>query len=497
MSLIEIENLTFGYASSPETVFEGLNLRLDSNWRLGLVGRNGRGKSTLLGLMSGQLKPNKGRVRAPGLRPGAFPPPVEQESAITREILRALAPQAQDWEIEREARLLGLAESVISRPFYTLSGGERVKVLLISLFLQNGVYPLLDEPTAHLDLEARQCVSKYLSCKQGFLLVSHDRDFLDGCVDHILALNKTGPEICNGNFAIWHAEKQARDRAEQAENQRLMREIGRLNQAASRTATWSDKVEASKQGTRNSGLRPDKGYIGHKSAKMMQRAQSIEARKRAAAKEKAALLKDIERADPLKLTPLRYRSDTLLRVEGVSICYPGAAPLAAVSFALHNGARLALRGGNGAGKTSLLQLLAGKAVPHAGRVRLGSGLLLSYVPQRTDGLTGKPLDYARALGLDQTRFLTILRKLDFERALFERDMEGYSQGQKKKVLLAQSLSQDAHAYLWDEPLGYIDLFSRVQLEELILGFCPTLLFVEHDGAFLRAIATEEIWMGKG
>jgi lincosamide and streptogramin A transport system ATP-binding/permease protein len=253
-------------------------------------------------------------------------------------------------------------------------------------------------------------------------------------------------------------------------------------------------VEATKQGTKNSGIKPDKGYIGHKSAKMMQRAKSIEARRSAAIEEKSALLHDVERADPLKLTPLIYRSATLLTLEEVSIRYPGNEPTPPISFVLQSGARMALRGRNGSGKSSLLRLIGGEDVPHQGCVHLGSGLILSYVPQRTDCLSGKPLDYAHNLGIDETRFLTILRKLDFERALFERDMEGYSQGQKKKVLLAQSLSRDAHAYLWDEPLGYIDLFSRIQLQELILRFAPTLLFVEHDGAFLRAVATEEVWL---
>ncbi len=494
MALIEIANLTFGYEGSYETVFENLGLRLDSGWRLGLVGRNGRGKSTLVGLLSGELQPQGGRISAQGVYMAAFPPRITQEEALTLDLLQSLAPEAADWQFFREAGLLGLDTRALYRPLATLSGGERVKALLIPLFLREGCYPLLDEPTANLDLEARRAVAQYLRGKRGFLLVSHDRDFLDGCVDHILALNKTGPEICAGDFSTWYGEKQARDRAEQGQNERLLQEIGRLGQAARRTAAWSDKVEAGKWAGKDAEAKPDRGYIGHKSAKMMQRAKAIEARRSAALEEKAGLLKDIERADPLKLAPLTYHSATLLSLEGISICYPGGEPTTPLSFRLQNGDRLALRGPNGSGKSSLLRLIAGEAVPHEGRLRLSGGLLLSYVPQRTEGLRGKPLDYARALGLDETRFLTILRKLDFDRGLFERDMEGYSQGQKKKVLLAQSLGRDAHAYLWDEPLGYIDLFSRIQIQELILRFSPTLLFVEHDAAFLRAVATEEVWV---
>ena len=117
---------------------------------------------------------------------------------------------------------------------------------------------------------------------------------------------------------------------------------------------------------------------------------------------------------------------------------------------------------NGAGKSTLLRLLAGQAVPYTGQVVRAPGLRVSYVPQDTGGLSGTVQDYAAACGVDLTQMLTLLRKLDFPRALFSRDMAGYSAGQKKKVLLARSLCERAHLYLWDEPLNYIDVFSRMQ-----------------------------------
>ena len=147
---------------------------------------------------------------------------------------------------------------------------------------------------------------------------------------------------------------------------------------------------------------------------------------------------------------------------------------------------------NGTGKTSLLRLLMGEELEHTGLLRRGSGLVISYVPQRADHLSGLPADFARAQGVDRTQFFTILRKLDFSRALLERDMAGYSAGQKKKVLLAASLCQSAHLYIWDEPLNYIDLFSRIQLEELILQYRPTMVFVEHDRTFREHVATAAV-----
>ena len=151
----------------------------------------------------------------------------------------------------------------------------------------------------------RSLVSRYLrELDRGFLLVSHDRAFLDGCTDHILALNQTGPELVRGTFTSWFRDKEDRDRGELARNEKLKGEIRRLEQAARRTSDWSDKVERTKYGSKNSGLRPDRGFIGHKSAKMMQRAKNIESRQQNAIQEKAGLLQDVERADSLKLAQI-------------------------------------------------------------------------------------------------------------------------------------------------------------------------------------------------
>ena len=488
MSQITIQNLNFTYDGDHTPVFEGLNLQLDTNWKLGLVGRNGRGKTTLLRLLAGELD-GRGTVslRQSCLR---WPKSVADPDRRTLDILLEGVTPEDEWKIYRELSLLGLSEEILDRPFSTLSGGEQTRALLAALFLDEGAYPMIDEPTNHLDGPGRALVADYLkNLDRGFLLVSHDRAFLDGCVDHILALNPTGPELVRGTFSSWFKDKEDRDRGETARNEKLREEIRRLEQAAKRTSGWSDRVEQTKYGSKNSGLRPDRGFIGHKSAKMMQRAKNIEDRQQRAIEEKSALLKDIERADSLKLTPLAHHSGRLLEGRDLSVSYPGMDGKP-VRFTLNQGERLCLDGGNGSGKTSLLRLVLGEEVPHTGTLFRASGLKISYVPQRADHLRGDPVSWAEGQGIDVTRFLTILRKLDFSRALFERDMGEYSAGQQKKVLLAASLCQSAHLYVWDEPLNYIDLFSRIQIEELLLQYQPTLIFVEHDRIFREKIATE-------
>ena len=153
---------------------------------------------------------------------------------------------------------------------------------------------------------------------------------------------------------------------------------------------------------------------------------------------------------------------------------------------------MALCGPNGCGKSSILKLLCGQDIPCTGTLETARGLTVSYVPQDAAGLRGGLRDYAAGYGIDESLFMTILRKLGFARVQFEKDMGDYSAGQKKKVLLARSLCQSAHLYVWDEPLNYIDVLSRIQLEELLTAFRPTLLFVEHDRVFCEKVATKTV-----
>ncbi len=415
---------------------------------------------------------------------------------MTMEVLQEAAPLAEEWELLRETGLLGVEAEALYRPFSTLSNGERTKALLGALFCGEEKYLLIDEPTNHLDAQGRRAAAEYLRRKRGFLLVSHDRSFLDGCVDHVMVLNKTGVEVQSGNFSSWWENKRRRDEFEQARNRHLQKEVGRLRQAAAQTSRWSDKVEATKKGTRTAGLRPDRGYIGHKSAKMMQRAKSIEDRRQRALEEKAGLLKDLERAETLKLRPLTARG-RLLDARGLSLFYGERRVCGPLDLQLEPGQRIALNGSNGCGKSTLLRFLLGEEITSAGTLVKLSGLTVSYVPQDTSHLRGRLRDYIRQSGVEEPLLLAILRKLDFPREQFEKNMEDWSAGQRKKVLLARSLCDSAHLYIWDEPLNYIDVWSRMQIEELLLAFQPTMLFVEHDETFRQRIATEVITISCG
>ncbi|EFM12152.1 ABC transporter related protein [Paenibacillus curdlanolyticus YK9] len=490
MSLINVTNLTFAYDGSYDNIFEDVSFQLDTDWKLGFTGRNGRGKTTFLNLLQGKYE-FQGTISA-NVSFEYFPFQIEDRAKLTEHIVSDIVPDYLHWMLMRELSLLKVSEDVLYRPFDSLSNGEQTKVMLAALFLKENSFLLIDEPTNHLDIHARKIVSQYLNSKSGFILVSHDRAFLDRCVDHILSINKTNIDIQRGNFSDWWENKQRQDNYELAENEKLKKDVKRLSEAAKRTSNWSDEVEKTKNGTRNSGSKVDKGYVGHKAAKMMKRSKSIEQRQQSAIDEKSQLLRNVEKADQLKIKQLPYHNRLLAEFDHVSIYYGEKKVTSDLTFTIEQGERIALSGQNGSGKSSIIKLLCGEDIPHTGTLRKGSQLKISYVSQDTSHLQGNLTDYARAHGIDESLFKSILRKLDFARVQFEKDIASFSGGQKKKVLLAKSLCESAHLHIWDEPLNFIDVISRMQIEELLLEYAPTILFVEHDSEFCKNIATKVV-----
>lgn len=499
MSLIQAENLTFYYDGSFGNIFEGASFRIDTDWKLGLVGRNGRGKTTLLKLLQREFE-YKGTIKSDVVF-DYFPYSISNTQRETMEVMEEMAPDFELWKVCKELTLLDVDAGVLYRSFSTLSYGEQTKVMLAVLFSSDEHFLLIDEPTNHLDREARAIVMEYLKSKKGFILVSHDRHFVDGCVDHIMAINKAQIEVVKGNFSSWWENKEKRDNYEKAENERLKKDIKRLEQASKQAGCWADEVESTKIGHRFSKVEKSielRSYIGEKSKRMQRRRKNLEARQEKNIDEKKGLLKNLEQTEDLKLFPQLYHKKRLITLEDVSISYGNSRICEHMNMVIEQGDKIALQGKNGCGKSSIIKLIQmehkmdEKELHYTGKVQIASGLTISYVSQDTSWLKGGLREFAHQHGLEEHLFLAMLRKLDFHREQFYKSMEEQSQGQKKKILLAKSLCEKAHIYIWDEPLNFIDIFSRMQIVELIKQYNPTMLFVEHDQYFSEEIATKKI-----
>ena len=490
MAQINVQNLTFSYEGNSENIFENVNLIFDTDWKLGLIGRNGRGKTTFLNLLLGKYI-YSGKITK-SVNVDYFPFEVSDKNKPTLDVIASVYPDYELWKIIKNLNELELDDGCIYQEFNTLSNGEQTKVLLATLFSKDNNFLLIDEPTNHLDYNSREAVKKFLNKQKGFILVSHDRNFIDNCVDHIISINKRSIDIQKGNFTTWWDNKTNQDNFEIMQNEKIKKDIARLNESARQAMLWSDKVEKTKNGTKISGVKADKGAIGHKAAKMAKRSKVIESRINKAIIEKSKLLNNIEEQSELFFNSEKLSGNKWIELKDVSIYYNEKCVLKNISFNVEKGDRVAICGKNGGGKTSILKLMLGEPIKHSGTLYKSNKLKISYISQKYDWLDGTLINFASCNNLDKTKFLTMLTKLGFNRSQFDICINNFSEGQKKKVLIAKSLCEEANIYVWDEPLNYIDVISRIQIENLIKESNITLIFVEHDIAFINNLATKII-----
>ncbi len=539
MAQIQVTNVTFGYEGSIDNIFENISFTIDTDWKLGFIGRNGKGKTTFLNLLLGKYE-YQGNIQTSAMF-DYFPYKISEAwmQLCCADFLEELSPGCESWRVLCEMDKLKVSSEVLYRPFVTLSHGERTKVMLAILFSRDNYFLLIDEPTNHLDAHSRECVKEYLQEKKGFILVSHDRDLLDACIDHVLVLNRETIEVQKGNFSSWWENKEKTDAFHRAENEKHKKEIGKLHKAAEQVGAWADKNEKTKIGfdpvKEHDRFMGTRAYIGAKTKKMQSRVKQMEKRMEREISEKEGLLKDIENPVDLKLMPMQHHKELLVSAKKYGMAYAAGGAdggngsekeissveckksggfhevLREFDFELRQGERVFLKGENGCGKSSFIKAILarcagqqnkdvwipeawGRNVQESGELTVAGGLIISYIHQDTSQLSGKLTDFCRERELDESLFKAILRQLDFDRVQFTKRMEDFSEGQKKKVLIAAGLLKRANLYIWDEPLNYVDVFSRMQIENLILRYQPTMLVVDHDVRFQEKIATRVVEM---
>lgn len=483
MSNIIIKELSFSYDTASDAVFDNVSLNLDSSWKLGLVARNGKGKTTFLKILAGQLD-YKGNINTT-VHFEYFPYGINNTNQYVIEIIKEQLPLIEDWQITKELNLLNIHDKEYQL-FNTLSMGEQSKVKLLIMFLKENNFLLIDEPTNHLDYQTRNDLAAYLKNKSGYILVSHDRHFLNQTTDHILSINKETITLEQGNYDTFAQNKKNKLKHELNQNDKLNKEIDKLTKSAMQTKDWSNQVENSKYASKNKGTELkknlDKGFIGAKSAKMMKRSIQSKNRIDESIAQKQGLLKDVEKIDELTLKYQPYHKNILFD-DTINISYDNQRVVSNLHLRIKNSDRIALIGPNGAGKSSIIKYL----IQH-----LNPNIKVGYLHQDNSVLKGSLDDYIVDNKLDNTLIKTLLRKLGFDRIMFEKDLNEYSAGQKKKLSLAHILSQEANLYLFDEALNFLDIDTRIQIENMLTKNEVTMVIVEHDQTFIDKVANQII-----
>lgn len=356
MSSIKVSDVSFRYEDSSNNIFNNLNLDLDSSWKLGLVGRNGRGKTTFLNLLQEKLV-GRGEIQTK-LNFSYYPIRIKNPTNIT---LYELQDQVmfEEWRLERELNLMHVDSNLIWQPFNTLSGGEQTKILLALSFIDQNSFPLIDEPTNHLDKESRQAICKYLTKHhRGYIVVSHDRNFLNQVTDHVLAIENTEIHLYQGNYATYEQIKEGRDEFNREKNEKLAGEIKTLHNQKEQFYHWAQKIEARKnlgqktQYILNRRARINKAAVGHAAAKMMKKSITSRNRMDKKIEEKEGLMVNIEDIPKLTMNFQSNYHSTLLETRGLGLKVGNKHLFSNLNLIVKNHGIVALEGKNGSGKST-------------------------------------------------------------------------------------------------------------------------------------------------
>lgn len=489
--------------------------------RIGLVGRNGEGKSTLLNILAGTLQPTEGSVTwKKGSRIGLLEQSPDEPDELTveqlmlavfseltamQEHLAKMEKLMEDASPEEMDRLLArygtLQDEFIQRGGYELdmkidqvlnglkikqlkyerwghlSGGEKTKIGLAKLLLQQPDLLLLDEPTNHLDLDAIEWLGAFISYYKGtIVLVSHDRYFLDETVTHIWELDQGDLIQYSGNYSSYIKEREARLLVEFQQYQDQQKKIQKMKETIKRLKEWANRANPP-----NAGM--------HRQAKSMEKALArIEILDRPVLEKKQMAL-DF-RMDK------RSGKDVVL-LEEVWKGFGERILFHEISMHVRYGERAAIVGANGSGKTTLLNMIMGKEPVDAGEVKLGSGLSIGYLSQHTLEMDNNRTiieEFRDAVAVSEYEARPLLAKFLFFGNMVFQPVRQLSGGERMRLRLAQLMHQHHNLLILDEPTNHLDLEAKEVMEEALSEFPGTLIAVSHDRYFLDKMFPVTYWL---
>lgn len=481
MSLISLQDVTLGFGGPP--LLENVNLQIERGEMVGLLGRNGMGKSTLLKLLNGDLSPQFGLVtRQQNLRVAYMPQEVRQEltGTVTALVSAGLDPEPGTPAPEEHWHRQLQVEQVISRmqlepaaQFETLSAGLKRRVLLARGLVRTPDLLLLDEPTNHLDIESIDWLENFLKRWGGTLVfVTHDRVFLQKLSTRIIELDRGRLFDWDCDYPTFIQRKEAMLSAEAGQNVLFDKKLAQEEQ-------WIRKgIEARR--TRNEG--------------------------RVRALKRLRELRRERRENPGRLR-MQIQGDQrsghlVIEAQGVGFAYGGRPVVRDFSTTIQRGDKVGIIGPNGSGKTTLLRLLMGELAPQQGSVEHGTNLEVAYFDQLRAQLddnksilenVGQGSDTVTINGRPRN-IVGYLEDFLFTRDRIRAPISMLSGGERNRLLLARLFARPANLLVMDEPTNDLDIESLEILEDLLLEFPGTLLLVSHDRAFLNNLVTSTLVM---
>lgn len=521
---------------STHTILKDIYFSVNAGDRVGLIGPNGCGKTTLLRILAGEETPDQGAITfsRPDLRIGYLPQgfqpgPGESAGDVLKKVLGSVEeaeaelarlaaaiskdPQDENLQEDYDAALqrlqslsssrnpapvlnaLGLGDIGLDTPASILSGGQKTRLGLALVLLGEPQALLLDEPSNHLDIEMLEWLEDWLADFPGAaLIVSHDRTFLDRTVNRILDIDpeKHSLREYSGNYSAYLEQYLAEREQQMGAYKDQVYEIRRMKQDIARTKQQSLRVELTTT-SRQPGVRRYAKKVARKAKSREKKLDRfLESSDRVEKPKESWQMK-------LEFNAPDHKSGHVLTLEKLAVGYPGHGPLLQnLNLHVRGGQRIVMTGPNGAGKTSLLRTIAGQVEPHSGQVRVATGLRMGYMTQEQEFVDPElnALEMVQSLApLNETDARSFLHYFLFDGDDPLRPASNLSYGERARLVLALLAAQGSNFLLLDEPINHLDIPSRARFERALSGFDGAVLAVVHDRYFIERFA-DEVWLVK-
>lgn len=481
-------NISYSYDNQP--IFDRVNLKVGDKEKIGLVGPNGVGKTTLLKIMAGLFKPHDGKVDVATKKLSYLPQEfsVEQLSETPSRYLEAGKSNERQSLVKKLFSELQLDLNLQEKALGNLSGGERAKVALIKLLLTDYDLYLLDEPTNNLDQIGLERLEKFvINSDASFVIISHDRKFLDRTVGKVVEVigETRNTKIYAGNYSDYWRQKQADLENQWEKYQDYRDKVASLESSIVAKKEWA--VRGQNKPIQSDNDKFIRGKAKDYASGLARAAKNIEKRKER--------LEEDSVDKPKFRLPLNFSfdipersGDLVFEVAGVKKSWPGGG-IGPIDLVVNYGQKIAILGQNGVGKSTLLNILTGKVQPDVGSVKLGSGVKIGYLEQFPFKNTSETV-LESMLPLcdgDQTETRRLLHRFQLSTNDIIKPINLLSPGERSRLILASLVAGKPNCLILDEPSNHLDLEAITFLEKALQSYAGTLIVVTHDRYFLEQI----------